>query len=168
MDPGRGREAVGEDLIEDRITDPPRRIHGHAHLLLESAMDRPPSRGRVEETRMDEIDRPLPGPGTATTESNEPARSDASAGDTRKEEGTERTAADERPLFTTTDDIDPELSASGAVQGDLQPRGVGVSGVLGDVAGPAAAVVPDLSVATPAGETAGSDREERADRAPDA
>jgi hypothetical protein len=115
---------------------------------------------------MDELDRPLPGSGTTSSESNEPARSDTSGVDPRKEEGIERTAADERPLFTTTDDIDPEVDASGRVQQDPTPRGVGISGVLGDAAGPAAAVVPDLGVATPADGTADATDPRRADRSP--
>jgi hypothetical protein len=117
---------------------------------------------------MDELDRPLPGSGTTTSESNEPARSDTSSDDPSSEAGIARTAADERPLFSTTDDIDPEVDASGEVRQDPAPRGVGISGVLGDVAGPAAAVVPDLGVATPAGEAAEATDKQRPDRGPGA
>jgi hypothetical protein len=50
-------------------------------------------------------------------------------------------ANDERPLFTSTDDIDPELDASQTSTADLAPRGVGITGVRGESAGLVAGVL---------------------------
>jgi hypothetical protein len=119
---------------------------------------------------MDEHNRSLPGSDAATDEPAEPTRSDAFAGDDRSEEVAERTATDERPLFSTTDEIDPGVTALEESRDDLALRGVAVSGALGGNAGTAAGALAGhgaaLGVNAEAGQPVELEDEARSDRAP--
>ncbi len=79
-------------------------------------------------------------------------------------------AAGDRPLFATTDDIDPEVTAQEESRDDLALRGAATAGVLGDslplgsagLLGHGAAI----GVNAEAGEPVEVEDEERSDRAP--
>jgi len=111
---------------------------------------------------MDESDRQRATAGDAIEQPTVPAPDEAPAGDT----GT----TDERPLFATTDDIDPEVTAQEESKDDLALRGAAVAGALGGNAGQAAGALAGhgaaLGVNTEAGEPVEVRDEERDDRAP--
>ena len=119
---------------------------------------------------MDELNRPLPGSEDATGEPTDPARTDASAGDARTAEVLDRTSMDERPLFATTDDIDPDVAAQRESKDDLALRGAAVAGALGGNAGTAAGALAGYGAAIGVNEEAGEPvevtDEHRDDRAP--
>ncbi len=100
---------------------------------------------------MDEHDRSLPGSVPAEDQPTEPP-------------------TDERPLFATTDDIDPEVASSEESKEDLAFRGVAVSGALGGNAGTAAGALAGhgaaLGVNAEAGEPVEVEGRDRVDRAP--
>ncbi len=102
---------------------------------------------------MDELDRPLP--------DQEDGRATEVAG---------RTASDERPLFSTTDDIDPEVTALEESKDDLALRGAAVSGALGGSLGGAAGGLAGhgaaIGVKAEAGEPVEVNDDQRDDRAP--
>jgi hypothetical protein len=119
---------------------------------------------------MDELNTRLPGSDIGRGDvDDEPARSDAFAGDARTAEVAQR-ADDDRPLFGTTDAIDPEATALEESRDDAALRGAAHAGALGDsvplgtagLTGYGAA----LGVNAEAGQPVEATDEEHGDRAP--